>query len=144
VEIASLKDKGRIPATMSFFYERQGSETFIAGANHILPFISISEGFPASNQGSDQVAIKGNGVVFDPTAVSHKWGMPMVFSNGSKTWELSSNLMCYCISVDETKGGGYAMSSNGIITAVPGGVDVQPKGTFDCVEIAGQPGANAK
>jgi len=54
VEIASLKDERRIPETMRFFYEKPGVGPIrVAGAAHIVPFITLSDGMPASDQGAD-------------------------------------------------------------------------------------------
>jgi len=145
VEINSLRDKGRIPQTMSFFYEGSAGEAIrLAGAADFFSFETTSDGVPASNQGSDQVAIEGNGVVFDQSAAKHDWKMPMIFSDGKRVWKIDANLMWYCTKVDKSQGSGCGGSSGSVTLDCSAGQGARPKGSFDCVEVAGESASNSR
>ena len=115
-EITLLKTKDRIPESMTFVYEKiiNGNQNAIClyGRCRMGPFEADSEGLAASNQGSKQVAFKGNGIVFDESAIKHTWRSPMVFSNGSTTFEMAVGKIFYCT----------YFNGDGI-------------GTFDCVDL---------
>lgn len=109
-EIDFLQKNERIPATMAFVYKE--GEIKVWGRVRFGPFIVDSQGLAASADGSSQVALKDNAVLFDESAVKHAWKNPMVFSKGNTTYKVESACLYYCVGVDDAG-----------------------KGSFDCIDL---------
>lgn len=110
-EIDFLKMKDRIPETMTFIYKKDDIIR-VWGLVRYGFLVVDSRGLAASADGSSQVAFKGNGVLFDESAVKHDWKNLMIFSRGNTTYKVKSGYLYYCVAVDDTG-----------------------KGSFDCIDL---------
>ena len=105
-EIAFLKKNDRIPATMTFIYKKDDIIK-VWGLVRLGFLVVDSQGLATSADGSSQVAFKGNGVLFDESAVKHAWKNPMIFSKGNTTYKVKSACLYYCVAVDDTGNGSF-------------------------------------
>jgi len=105
-EIDMLRDKNRVPETMTYIYEqtvaggkfdaRQHGRVHLPGTP-IVATINGDEGVAITDQGSSQVAFRGNAVVFDEAVFKQEaWAFPMVFSDGNRKVPMAAGKMFYC------------------------------------------------
>jgi hypothetical protein len=104
-EISMLRSRSRIPETMTYIYEepveggepdaRQHGRVHLPGTSFIVT-INGDEGVSITDQGSSQVAIRGNAIVFDEKVVKQKWAAPMIFSDGKQRVPMAAGKMFYC------------------------------------------------
>ena len=111
-ELDFLRDKNRIPQSMSFICEKviNGSTKRIAcGRTHIPGLFAVDsdDGMPtpAYEDGTSPYAIKGNAVVFDATVISAKWVNaarkqvgPPVFNAAKQVFQPATSCLYYCVS----------------------------------------------
>ncbi len=103
-EIEFLRKVNKIPSTMSFVYEKDGTVR-VYGFLRTGFLLLESYGLCASDAGSFQVANEGNAVMFDSAAVKRTWTNPIIMGCGTRTYKLRTDTMYYCTSVD-SKGNG--------------------------------------
>ncbi len=104
-EIEFLRKNERIPATMTFFYKPKGDDDIkVHGRVRCIWGLCDFQGVsvPASDETMMNVALKGNAVVFDDTAVKHAWMHPIIFGKGTKTYKVKPACLYYCVDVDDT------------------------------------------
>ena len=111
-ELDFLREKGRIPKTMSFLYEKvveNKTNRYACGIVHIPGLFTLDSPngmpTPAYENGTSPYAIKGNGVIFDVSTITEKWWNterkevgPPVFDAAKKPFQLSPNCLYYCVS----------------------------------------------
>ena len=105
-EIDMLRNKNRIPESMTFIYDQVGdggkSETLQHGKVRLpgTPIVAMltGGGVQVTDQGSSQVAFRGNAVVFDESVFKQPaWASgPIVFSDGTNKFEMAAGKIFYC------------------------------------------------
>lgn len=117
-EIDMLRTRNRIPESMTFFYEQiidGRSQTRQHGRVHLpgTPIIATltAGGVSVTDQGSAQVAFRGNAVIFDASVLKQPaWVYPIVFSDGTRSLPMAAGKIFYC-------------------------TDEEGAGKFDCLEL---------
>ncbi len=103
-EVDMLRSRNRIPETMTYIYEqiidgkvdaRQHGRVHMPGFGFVAT-ITGDEGVEITDQGSSQVAIQSNAVVFDEAVVKQVWAAPMIFSDGNRRFPMAAGKMFYC------------------------------------------------
>jgi hypothetical protein len=112
-EIEMLRNKKRIPETMTYIYDttiggkvgaKQHGRVHMPGFGFVAT-INGDEGVDITDQGSSQVAIRGDAVVFDEAVVKQVWVHPMIFSDGTHKFPMAAGKLFYC--TDEGGGGKF-------------------------------------
>lgn len=100
-EIDFLKEKNRIPETMSFIYDDGDNRVWGAVIGGLSgSFVIDSHGLVliAYEEGTSPLAFKGNAVVFDKSVAKETWKKPPVFNDGKKAFQLTPACLYYCVS----------------------------------------------
>lgn len=117
-EIRFLEMHHRIPETMTFIYNYKDQGIKVWGRVKFRfslgALVLDGQGLAASADGSFQVALKGNAVLFDESAVKYTWKNPMIFRKGNTTYPVKLACLYYCDEVDDTG-----------------------EGSFDCIDLIG-------
>jgi hypothetical protein len=98
-EISFLKDKDRIPQTMTFMYSKD-EILKVWGRINMGFYVVESKGMAMLDyaEGSSPVAFKGNAVLFDESAAKRAWKKPVVFAKGNIAYKPTTTHLYYCIS----------------------------------------------
>jgi len=103
-EIDFLKKNNRIPETMTFIYDDDGTLK-VWGVIIMIQGCELVESHGLSlmsyDKGMSPLAVKGNAVMFDKSALKHKWGnesLPHIVFNAKKQgFKLATSNLYYCI-----------------------------------------------
>jgi ankyrin repeat protein len=100
-EIDFLREKDRIPESMSYIYENDGWKVWgmeIGGIGNSFVIDSHGLSLMAFAEGTSPFALKGNAVLFDDSTAKANWKKPAVFDRVKTPFQLSPSHMYYCVS----------------------------------------------